>query len=143
MLEDFKVPVKLKLSALWASVMFCYSYCDFFTFMVPGHIQSLMNGETGAGPATPIKLLLFAVMMSIPSCMIFLTLALKPAASRWANIVFGIIYTIIMVLVVSTSFREWLLFYIYFGAIEIVLTMVITVQAWRWPAAGASLPPAP
>lgn len=134
MLEDFKVPMKLRLSALWTSVMFCYIYCDFFTFMVPGHIQSLMDGNTGAGPATPIKLLLFAVMMSIPSCMIFLTLALKPAASRWANIVFGIIYTIIMILVVSMSIGEWLLFYTYFGTIEIVLTIVITVQALKWPA---------
>lgn len=29
-LEDQKVNVKTKLSALWASVMFCYVYGDYF-----------------------------------------------------------------------------------------------------------------
>ena len=29
-LEDIKVPVKLKLAALWASSMFLYIYVDYF-----------------------------------------------------------------------------------------------------------------
>lgn len=132
-LQDFKVPVKLKLSALWASVMFCYIYCDYFTLFMPGHIQSLMDGQSGVGQTTPVKLLLFAVMMSIPSTMVFLTLALKPVASRWANFSFGIVYTIIMVLIVTTSTGEWLMFYTYMGVVEIILTLAIVWNAWKWP----------
>ena len=30
MLDDFKVHTKIKLAALWASVMFCYIYADYF-----------------------------------------------------------------------------------------------------------------
>jgi hypothetical protein len=29
-LEDIKVHTKIKISALWASVMFCYIYRDYF-----------------------------------------------------------------------------------------------------------------
>ena len=34
-LEDFKVNVKIKLSVLWTSVMFCYIYEDYFELYVP------------------------------------------------------------------------------------------------------------
>lgn len=135
-LQDFKVPVKLRLSGLWASVMFCYIYCDFFTLFVPGHIQSLMDGESGVGATTPVKLLLFALMMSIPSAMVFLALALKPVPSRWTNFTLGICYTVIMVLIVTTSTGEWLLFYTYMGIVEIILTLIIVWQAWNWPREG-------
>jgi hypothetical protein len=35
-LADAPVPVRLKLSALWASVMFCYVYGDYFDLFRPG-----------------------------------------------------------------------------------------------------------
>jgi len=34
-LEDVKINIKLKLSALWTAAMFCYLYAD-----VPGHMRS-------------------------------------------------------------------------------------------------------
>lgn len=132
-LEDFKINVKFKLSALWASAMFCYIYGDFFTLFVPGRIQSLMNGNSGAGTTTPVKLLIFAVLMSLPSVMVFLSLMLKPKVNRLTNIILGIFFTAIMVLIVSTSFDNWNAFYIYLGVVEIVITSLIAWQAWVWP----------
>lgn len=132
-LIDFKVPVKLKLSALWISVMFCYIYGDIFHLFVPGKIESMMNGTTGVGSTTPIKLLLFAILMSIPSLMVFLSLLLKPAVNRWANIVTGVFFTVIMVLVVATSLGQWMIFYTYLGVVEIIITSLIVFYAWRWP----------
>ena len=35
-LEDIRVPTRYKLSAMWASVMFCYIYADYFGLYVPG-----------------------------------------------------------------------------------------------------------
>jgi hypothetical protein len=35
-LDDIKVHVKIKISALWASVMFCYIYGDYFGLYKPG-----------------------------------------------------------------------------------------------------------
>ncbi len=38
-LEDLKINVKIKLAALWASVMFCYIYADYFGLYEPGKLQ--------------------------------------------------------------------------------------------------------
>ncbi|WP_316803681.1 DUF6326 family protein [Pedobacter nototheniae] len=132
-LQDFKVNIKVKLSALWISVMFCYIYGDFFSLFVPGRIQNLINGNSGAGQTTPIVLLLYAIVLSIPPLMIFLSLTLKPKVNRIVNIVTGLFFTVIMLLVVSNSISRWMSFYIYLGVIEIILTTLITKYAWFWP----------
>ena len=43
-LEDIKVHVKLKLAALWASVMFMYVYVDVIGFFKPGVIEDILAG---------------------------------------------------------------------------------------------------
>jgi hypothetical protein len=131
--EDFKVNIRIKLSALWTAVMFCYIYGDFFTLFLPGHIASLMNGRTGVGATTPLKLLGFAVMMTLPSIMVFLCLVLRPKLNRWINLVLGVFFTAIMLLIVASSIDEWMLFYIFLGVVEIIITSLITWYAWRWP----------
>ena len=35
--EDMRVHVRLKLSALWSSLMFFYIYADYFQLWQPGH----------------------------------------------------------------------------------------------------------
>jgi hypothetical protein len=132
-LEDFKINTRIKLSALWTAVMFCYVYGDFFSLFVPGRIQGLMDGRSGVGDTTPVKILMFAILMTIPSLMIFLSLVLKPALSRWANISMGIFFTAVMILVVATSIDEWRLFYTFLGIVEIMLTCIIVGYAWKWP----------
>lgn len=132
-LEDVKINVKMKLSSLWVSVMFCYIYGDFFTLFVPGRIESLMNGNSGVGTTTPLKLLMFAILMTIPAIMVFLSLILKPTINRWTNISFGIFFTVVMMLVVATSIDKWMLFYSFLGVTEILITLLIVWQAWTWP----------
>ncbi len=132
-LDDLKVNVKLKLSALWVSVMFCYVYGDFFSLFVPGRIQNLMDGKSGAGTTTPVNLLLFAVLMTIPTLMIFLSLALRSKVNRWVNALTGVFFTGVMILVVTTSIDHWMVFYTYLGVIEIVLTCLIVWYALKWP----------
>ena len=131
--ENVRIDVKLKLSALWSSVMFCYIYGDFFSLFVPGRIDSLMNGNSGAGTTTPLKLLMFAILMTLPSVMVFLSLLMKPKINRWTNVSMGIFFTAIMVLVVVTSIDKWMIFYIFLGATEIAITLLIVWYAWNWP----------
>lgn len=132
-LEDIKVNIRFKLSALWASVMFCYVYGDFFGLFTPGRIKDLMDGQSGMGTTTPFTLLAYAVLMTIPSLMIFLSLVLKPGISRWVNIITGIFFTLIMGLILVTTKSSWMLFYRYFAFIEIVLTGTIVWLSWKWP----------
>jgi hypothetical protein len=131
--QDIPVPIRFRLSALWASLMLCYIYCDYFTLFAPGHIEALMQGKSAAGAITPVKLLMFAIMMSIPALMVALTLILPARSSRMANIIFGILYSLIMAAVLSMSISTWFMFYVYFAAIEIIITLTIAVTAWRWP----------
>lgn len=129
-LEDFRIPVKLKLSALWAAVMFCYIYGDFFGLFVPGRLAEMNEGIIGPlGPATPYVLLGVSAMMALPSLMVFLTLIMRPVVSRWVNIVLGAAFTLIMMLTMPGA----PLFYLFLGVIEIALTLLIVWYALRWP----------
>ena len=133
-LEDLKVNVKVKLSALWACVMFCYIYADYFGLYEPGKVQDILNGHFFAvGPATQGVLLGASLMLAIPSLMIFLSVALPPVFNRRLNIVAGAVYTAIIL----KTMWGWL-FYIFYGVIEISLTSLVVWYAWRWPKSPAS-----
>ena len=128
-LDDVKVHVKIKMSALWASVMFLYIYADYFGLYVPGQLQGMLAGKmVPLGPTTQGLLLGTSLMMAIPSVMVFLSLALKPNLSRWLNIILGVIYTLIILLAMWT----WA-FYIFYGILEVMLTGLIAWYAWTWP----------
>jgi hypothetical protein len=128
--QDLPVPVKLKLAALWTSMMFCYIYGDIFTLQEPGHIEKLTAGTLwNGGPLTQGLLLSFAIGMAIPSLMVFLSLVLKPAVNRWANIVLGCLVAVGPLLTLSGAWH----YYIFLGVIEIVLSLLIVWYAWKWP----------
>lgn len=132
-LENFKVNIKIKLAALWTAVMFCYVYGDFFSLFVPGRIKGLMDGHSGVGDTSPYSLLSFAILMTIPSLMIFLSVALKPKVNRILNLITGTLFTLIMLLILATSINKWMLFYGYLALVEVVLTILVIVHAWTWP----------
>lgn len=132
-LENFPIGVKIKLSALWVSVMFCYVYGDFFSLFVPDRIQKLIDGHSGIGTTTPYSLLAFAMLMTIPSLMIFFSLVLKPGINRLVNIGIGSLFTLIMILILITTTSKWMIFYSYLAVIEIILTGLIIYYAWKWP----------
>ena len=125
---DLKIHVKLKLSALWVSVMLCYIYGDLFGFFRRDTVTDIISGNTGF-IGTQRGLLAAAVMMSIPSVMVFLSLALPAKINRWLNITLGMVYTLI---ILGTMPGTWM-YYLYLGAIEAVLTITIVCYAWKWP----------
>lgn len=126
--------MKIKLSALWASVMFCYIYADYFGLYKPGKLQDILAGQFfGAGPTTQGVLLGASLMLAIPSLMIFLSVALPAKFDRWLNIVAGAVYTAIIL----KTMWGWM-FYVFYGVIEISLTALVVWYAWRWPKAPAS-----
>jgi hypothetical protein len=128
-LQDFPVNVRLKLTGLWTAVMFLYIYADYFGLYIPGALQSMLNGNMGPlGPTTQGVLLGASAMMAIPSIMIFLSLALRPKLNRWLNILFGTLFT----LIILVTMWSWA-FYVFYGIIEIILTSLIVWYAWKWP----------
>lgn len=129
-LDELRVNIRIKLSALWASVTFCYLYCDYFELYQPGKLQSMLDGKFGPmGPTTQAVLLGAAVFLAVPSLMVFLTIALPAKVSRALNLVFGLLYSIIMLLLLPRVWR----FYQFFAAVEILLTITAVWLAWKWP----------
>ena len=132
-LSDTKVPVRLKLSALWVSLMFCYVYGDLFGFFEQKTITEIASGH--AGPiGTQAGLLAAAPSVAIPSLMVYFTLALKSSVSRWSNIILGVIYTAIIIITMPGA---WI-FYIFLGFIEAFLSLTIVCYAWYWPRQNAA-----
>jgi hypothetical protein len=129
-LDDVKIHVKMKISGLWVSLMFCYIYGDYFGLYKPKKLQGMLEGKMGPlGPTTQGVLLGTAVLMAIPSVMVFVSLVLKPNVNRWVNIVLGVIYTVIMLITMPGAWA----FYVFLGVVEVALTVLIVWYAWNWP----------
>lgn len=128
-LHDLKVDVKLKLFALWCSLVFFFIYGDYFELYQPGKLQGMIAGKMALGPRSQGVLLAMAAVMVIPSLMPFLSLALPAAVNRWANVASGTLYAVIMILAIRGGWH----FYILYGFIEIALTALIVWFAWTWP----------
>lgn len=130
-LENYKVNIRIQLSALWASVMFCYIYGDYFELYVPGKVTALLDGSNMLD--SPIKLFLATFILAIPAFMIFLSLILSPILTKWLNIAIGLFMTLITLLVGITSISAWKSFYVFLSFLESLLTIIIIVKSWSWP----------
>lgn len=131
MLENPKINTKIKLGSLWASVTLCYLYGDYFELYTPDKVNSLISGENILN--SPTRLLLGAIILSISSGMVALSILLAPKINRILNIIFGVIFTIMMLYIGISTTNEWYLFYIYLAYVESVLTALIIWYAWKWP----------
>lgn len=131
MLENPKINIKFKLSALWTSLIALYIYGDYFELYVPGTVEKLINGTTLLD--SPTLLLIASILITIPALMIALSILLKPKINRLLNIIFGILLTIIVILVGSMSLTEWYSFYVLYAFLEAIITISIVWYAWKWP----------
>ncbi len=129
-LENFQIPITVKLSLLWASLMSLYIYNDYFILFMPGTIEGMSAGSMGPlGDVTDIKMVAVATVLAIPASMIFLSSALPSHISRWLNLILGFIYTVIAVLTLFGSPP----FYQMIVSLEIAATLLIIWYALRWP----------
>lgn len=129
--DDLKVHVKLKLSALWAALMFCYIYGDYFDLYVPGKLKGMLAGDGPTGPVSQGSLVTTSLLLAVPALMVFLSLVLMPRVNRWLNIVLGAFYIAIMLLTMQGAW--W--FYILLGVVEIAIGLMTVWYAWTWPKA--------
>ncbi len=129
-LEDYKINIRLKLSALWTAVMFCYIYGDYFELYVPQKVEGLLNGQNMLD--TPMKLFVTTIILTVPALMIFLSLILNPKLTKWLNIGVGIFFTLFTLLVGILSLTEWRAFYVFLSFLESIITTVVVLKAWNW-----------
>lgn len=129
-LHDPPTSPRLKLAGLWASLMFCYVYGDYFGLYVPGKLGGMLAGRMEPlGTVTQDVLLGTSAMMAIPALMVCAALLLPAAVARWASVLSGLAYAAIMLLTMPGAW--W--FYLFLGVIEVLLSLGIVWVAWRWP----------
>jgi hypothetical protein len=123
--------MKAILSTLWIFAMFNYLYCDVMSLMDPEFLKQYMTGNVGGVHVTQGFLLGAAVLMEIPTAMVLLSRVLGYKANRWANIIAGLIMTVVQF---STLFfgSSPTIYYIFFSIIEIACTALIVWFAWKW-----------
>ena len=131
-LQSFQLPRPLRLSLLWASMMFLYVYNDYISMYQPETIAMMREGRMGPlGEATDAVLLGVAILMTIPALMVFLSAGLPAAFSKWLNVGFGAAYTLVNAATLFGSPP----FYQLIVCVEIVLSISIVVLALTWPKA--------
>ncbi len=129
-LEDTKISVKLKIAALWVTVMLLFAYGDIFGYFRPGLIEGIIAGKLAGNQIDQVFLMFTTIYVTIPSLMVFLSLVLKPRINRWANIVLATIYAASIVLF---CIGETWVYYIFLSILESVLLLMIVRYAWKWP----------
>jgi len=129
-LEDFKINVKIKLSALWITLMFCYSYADVLGFYSPGNLAEILTGEIAGVPLTQEMLFAMAIMMALPIVMVLLSVILMPKVNRPLNIVIGIFQLVILF---ATFLNTITAYYVVLAGIEFICLVLIIWFAFKWP----------
>ena len=129
-LEDAKINIKIKLSALWVAVNLLYLYVDIYSFYKPGIIEDAIAGKVWEFQVTQVWLLGVIILMTIPSLMVFLSLTLPAKANRWTNIIVGIFE---IAFVVGSAIGESWAYYVFASIVEVVLLSLIVWYAWKWP----------
>jgi hypothetical protein len=129
-LEDIQVNVKLKLAALWTSLMFLIIYLDYFALYMPSTIEDILKGKVFVFDITQGFLLGALTLVTIPALMIFLSVALPAKVNRWANIIIAAVN--IPFILFNLAGEAWM--HMVFGAVlEVALLCLIIRYAWKWP----------
>jgi len=126
---------KVRISVLWLFCAVAMSASMVLSLMEPGVIEGVMAGEMDAWQISAGLLLFVSLFWLIPLVMAFLSLTLKDAANRWANIILGIVFavfTIVNVIAHTMKGQPPV------GHLLIVLSMIVVPaliawHAWKWP----------
>jgi hypothetical protein len=129
-MDEARIGVRSKLSALWATMMFFYVYADVLSLYRPGEIDEIQDGMMGPLEVSQTSLLAASVVVIIPALMIVLSLILPSRINRWTNITAGVVYTLVNI---SNLLGETWVYYWVFGILEMLVTALIVRYAWKSP----------
>jgi Family of unknown function (DUF6326) len=127
--EPSHVNVRMKISALWTSLLFVFAYVDLFSLYRRDFQADVAAGEVGGFTVNQSFLLATTLYVVIPSLMVFCALILRPRVDRIANIALSIVYALTTI---AGAIGEWN-YYILGSAIEVALLAAIVYFAWTWP----------
>ncbi len=118
---------KVLFSSLWTVVMVNMIFADILSFMAPGSLAEIINGEMDV-QITEGLLLVFAIILEIPMVMIVLSRVLKYGLNRWVNVIASVI-TIAFIIGGGSAYPH----YIFFAAVQTICMLIIIWFAIKWP----------
>jgi membrane protein DedA with SNARE-associated domain len=128
-LEPAPVNVRVKIAALWASMLFVFAYVDLFSLYRLDFRADVEAGEVGGFAVNQTFLLATTVYVVIPSLMVFCVLVLRPRLNRILNIALAMVYA---VSILAATIGEWT-YYLLGSLIEAALLAAVLFYAWTWP----------
>lgn len=135
-LRDDPVHVRVKISALWVTMLFVFAYVDLFSLYRPTMRADLDVGVVGPFDVGPTFLLGITAYIAIPAVMVALSLMVSAVPLRWLTLVIAGVY---VVTIVGGAIGEWS-YYIVGSAVEVVCLVTIMWLVWKWPRAVATSP---
>ena len=93
-------------------------------------MREILGGEIAGIEVTQAFLTAASGYVAVPSVMVFLSLALRPGASRWTNVAVGAIYALT---IVASAIGEGWAYSILLCVMEVALVLLIVWFAWNWP----------
>ena len=129
--EPSPVNVRIKISALWTSMLFVFAYVDIFSLYRPDFRADLEAGEVGGFTVNQSFLLGTTAYVLVPGLMVCCALILRPRVNRIANIALPMIYALT---IFAGAIDEWS-YYVLGSAIEVAALATIVDYAWTWPQA--------
>ena len=130
MLKNNKMDKKVLLSTLWIFAIFNYLYCDIMGLMDVNLLKQYLTGNVNGMEMDENLLLGAAILMEIPIAMVLLSRILNYGPNRWANIIAGIIMTLVQIATLFAAVPTK--YYLFCSIIEIATTIVIVWLAWKW-----------
>lgn len=98
--------LKRKLSVLWLIAEATGILMATLAVFTPGVIDDIIAAEYGGIQITSELMLVLAIIYLVPLIGALLSLMLKDSTNRWANIILGIIYTVLALLDLNTCLAE-------------------------------------
>jgi hypothetical protein len=119
---------RIKISALWTSLLFVFAYVDVFSLYRPDFRAELERGEVGGLTVDQAFLVGTTAYVVIPSLMVYGALVLRPRITRIANLGLSVVYA---ATIVAGAIGEWT-YYVLGSAVEVALLAAVAYHAWTW-----------
>lgn len=129
-LEELRVPTKVKLAGLWGAVMFMYIYVDIVGFFKPGTMADILVGKAWIYDIDQTWLLLSLMLMSLPVMMVCVSLMVPAKMNRYANVGLGAFHIVIAFGFASGEINAY---YMFGTVVEVIILVLIIWTAWKWP----------
>ena len=129
--RDPWISPRIKISALWASLLLVFVYVDLFGLYRADVRADIEAGRIAGAAIDQVFLLGITAYVALPSLLVFLSLVLPVRVQRTASIVLAVLYAIT---IAGSAVGEWG-YFILGSVLEVALLAGIVYHALTWPKA--------